>query len=64
MTSTSLFSIQSGKKEPKIEKSEPLRKELEHFLYCIDNHKEPLVNGEEALKTLDVAIKATRRKAK
>lgn len=52
------------KKEPKIEKSEPLRKELEHFIYCIDNHKEPLVNGEEALKTLDVAIKATRRKAK
>lgn len=47
------------KKEPKIEKAEPLRKELEHFIYCIKNDKEPLVNGDDALKTLEVAIKAT-----
>lgn len=48
------------KKEPKIQKAEPLRKEIEHFLYCIENDKEPLVNGEEALRTLEVAIKATK----
>lgn len=48
------------KKEPKIEKAEPLRKEIEHFIYCIKNDKEPLVDGNDALKTLEVAIKATQ----
>lgn len=46
------------KMEPKIEKEEPLRRELEHFIGCITNGKEPLVTGEEGLKTLEVALKS------
>lgn len=46
------------KMEPKIDKEEPLRRELEHFIGCITNGKEPLVTGEEGLKTLEVALKS------
>ena len=45
---------------PKIEKKEPLKVELEHFLECVKNNKEPLVNGYEGLKVLEIAIKAER----
>ena len=43
---------------PKIEKKEPLKVELEHFLECVKNNKEPLVDGYEGLKVLEIAIKA------
>jgi len=46
------------KMEQKIEKEEPLKKELAHFVDCIARNKEPLVNGEEALKTLEVALRS------
>ena len=45
---------------PKIERKEPLKVELEHFLECVKNNKEPLVNGYEGLKVLEIAIKAER----
>ena len=45
------------KMEPKIEKDEPLRIELKHFLECVEMGKEPLTNGEDGLKTLEIALK-------
>ena len=44
----------------KMEKMEPLRLELEHFLGCIQYNTEPLVNGWEAVSTLDIALRAER----
>lgn len=44
------------KMEPKVEKQEPLKLELQHFLDCIATGKEPLVTGEEGLKTLKIAL--------
>lgn len=43
---------------PKIDRGEPLKLELEHFLDCIRENKEPLVSGYDALKVLEIAIKA------
>jgi UDP-N-acetylglucosamine 3-dehydrogenase len=48
------------KMEPKIEKEEPLKKELLHFMDCVANNKEPLVNGEEGLRTLEVALRSLK----
>ena len=45
---------------PKIERKEPLKVELEHFLECVKEDKEPRVNGYEGLKVLEIAIKAER----
>ena len=48
------------KMEPKIEKDEPLRIELKHFLECVKQGKEPLITGEDGLKTLEIALKIER----
>ena len=45
-------------KEAKINKREPLRNELEHFIECVESKKRPLVSGEEGLHALEVAISA------
>lgn len=50
----------SWKMEPKIEKDEPLRIELNHFLECVEMGKEPLITGEDGLKTLEIALKIER----
>ena len=39
----------------KMDDFEPLKKELESFLDCIVEHKEPVVSGEEGLKAIEVA---------
>jgi len=39
-----------------IEKEQPLRKELESFLACVLEHKEPLVSGRIAREALKVAL--------
>ena len=39
-----------------IEKQEPLKKELEHFLDCVENKSRPLVSGEEGRNALKVAL--------
>jgi UDP-N-acetylglucosamine 3-dehydrogenase len=52
------------KMEPKIEKEEPLKNELKHFVECVTTGKEPLVNGEEGLKTLGVALKSLQKMPK
>lgn len=43
-------------------KAEPLKLELEHFLKCIADDCEPLVNGREGLKVLKVALQAVASK--
>lgn len=44
-----------------IEKEEPLKKELEHFLDCIRDNKKPLVSGLEARDALKVALDITQK---
>ena len=39
----------------KMDDYEPLKKELESFVDCIVNHKEPVVSGEEGLRAIEVA---------
>lgn len=48
------------KMSPKIGRKEPLILELEHFLECIKKNENPIVNGYEGLKVLEIAIKAER----
>jgi len=45
-------------KKAKIEKREPLKIELEHFIQCVMEGKKPLVSGEDGLHALKVAVKA------
>jgi len=45
-------------KEAKIEKREPLRNEIEHFVECVETNKRPIVDGEAGLHALRVALLA------
>jgi len=45
-------------KEAKIEKKEPLKVELEHFLDCCRTGKEPLATGEDGISALNMALSA------
>ncbi|AFL95031.1 hypothetical protein containing oxidoreductase-domain [Thermococcus cleftensis] len=45
-------------REAKIEKREPLRNEIEHFIECVEHKKEPITDGKAGLHALKVAIKA------
>jgi predicted dehydrogenase len=49
------------KKRIRIKKEEPLKKELESFVYCVLNSKRPIVSGEEAREALNVAIDITKQ---
>ena len=51
----------NSKTIPKIEKAEPLRLELEHFVDCIINDKEPLVNAYEGFKVLEIVTEAEKK---
>src|SRR5262249_34327274 len=44
-----------------IEKGEPLKLELQHFVECVQARKSPLVSGESAKIALDVAFEITRQ---
>jgi predicted dehydrogenase len=39
-----------------IEKEQPLKKEISHFLDCVAQHKQPLISGEVAQQALKVAL--------
>jgi len=41
----------------KINRKEPLRNEIEHFVDCVLNDKQPLVTGEDGKKALDISLK-------
>ncbi|MDV3104097.1 UDP-N-acetylglucosamine 3-dehydrogenase [Thermococcus waiotapuensis] len=47
-------------KEAKIEKKEPLRNEIEHFIECVETGKRPIVDGEAGLHALKVALLAQK----
>ena len=47
-----------GVREAKIEKEEPLKPELRHFIDCVQHDKKPLVSGEEGKCALQVALAA------
>ena len=49
------------KKGLPIEKEEPLKKELEHFIDCIRDDKPPLVSGVEGRAALKVALEITQK---
>ncbi len=44
-----------------IQKEEPLKEELEHFIDCVENKKQPLVGGEEAIEALRIALLITKK---
>lgn len=43
----------------KLEKKEPLRAELEHFLSCIRHRHQPMVTGEHGMEALRLALRIT-----
>lgn len=45
-------------RDAKIDKEEPLKLELLHFIDCVQNDREPLVSGEEGKHALEVALAA------
>lgn len=46
--------------KPQIQRAEPLRIELEHFLDCVKNRKKPIVDGEEGKKAIEAAMEIMR----
>lgn len=44
-----------------IAKDEPLKLELEHFVECVREQQQPLVDGESAMRALDLAFTITRQ---
>jgi UDP-N-acetylglucosamine 3-dehydrogenase len=48
------------KKEVRVEKEEPLRKELQAFLESVSKNKPSPISGEDALESLRVALRATK----
>lgn len=48
-------------REPvQIEREEPLKLELIHFIECVELRQTPIVSGEEAVKTIELALEITR----
>jgi UDP-N-acetylglucosamine 3-dehydrogenase len=45
-------------RDAKIEKEEPLKLELLHFIDCVQNDKKPRVSGEDGKHALEVALAA------
>jgi len=44
-----------------IEKDEPLKLELQHFVECVQAQQTPKVSGESAKHALDLAFEITRQ---
>jgi predicted dehydrogenase len=44
-----------------IEREEPLKKELEHFIMCVRENQTPLVSGIEGREALNVALQITKK---
>lgn len=49
----------AGQTVPPVNTEEPLKRELQHFISCIENNTEPLVTGLDATKVLEIALQAT-----
>jgi len=46
-----------------VERAEPLKQELIHFIKCVKNGETPMVNGYEGLRTLDICTAAAKKKS-
>ena len=44
-----------------LQKEEPLKLELQHFIESVRAHRTPLVSGESAKRALDLAFEITRQ---
>jgi predicted dehydrogenase len=44
-----------------ITKEEPLKLELKHFVECVREQQKPLVDGEAAMRALDLALEITQQ---
>ncbi len=44
-----------------ITRDEPLKLELKHFVDCVREQQQPLINGEAAMRALDLAFEITRQ---
>jgi predicted dehydrogenase len=49
------------RKRVRLKKEEPLKKELQHFLACVREGREPVVTGEHGQNALDVAIRVVEQ---
>ncbi len=47
---------QFGRRPLRVEKAEPLKRELESFIQCVQNRSRPRIGGPEALRALEVAL--------
>ena len=45
----------------KIEKKEPLKEELKHFMFCVQKRKKPNTDGDEALRVLEILTAAEKK---
>ena len=45
---------------PKLEKKQPIREELYHFIDCIKNSRTPINSGEKGLKAVHLALAITK----
>ena len=52
---------QITKEDLPIEKEQPLQKELQAFIDCVEQNKEPLVSGETAREALSVALEIQKQ---
>ena len=50
--------------QPRLPFQEPLKAELQHFVDCIVEKKNPLVTGEDGVKALEIATAAMESSAK
>jgi len=53
---------QTTSKEIPVNKEEPLKAELQHFIDCIEGRAEPLVDGNQRLEALKIALKISGEK--
>ena len=49
-----------NQERPPVKKEEPLKNEIKHFIDCVINNKEPLVDGKEGIEALEICIKALK----
>jgi predicted dehydrogenase len=60
-----LITRQGEVRRPPVEKAEPLRLELAHFIECARTHKEPVASGEvglNAVRVAEAALESARKK--
>jgi len=50
-----LITKESKSHKPKIEKKEPLKEEIKHFIDCVENKKKPIICGGVGLRTIKMA---------